>query len=255
MLLAVDVGNTHTVLALYEGSHLAHHFRIESAKGSTSDEVHVLVRQLLALAGVAPERVRGSILSSVVPELSEVLVSACRAAFRHEMLVVGPGMKTGMPILIESPREVGADRIVNSVAAFERTKSGTIVVDFGTATTFDCISPKGEYLGGAIAPGVQIAAEALFVRAAKLPRVELAKPPRAVGRNTTHAMQSGILFGYVGLVDGLVERLRAELGFPCRVLATGGLATVVHAESRAIDEVDEFLTLEGLRLLYQRNVD
>jgi type III pantothenate kinase len=255
VLLAVDVGNTHTVLALYDGARLAHHFRIGSSRGRTADELHVLLRQLLSVAGVAPSEVRGSILGSVVPELSEVLVSASRAAFGHEMLVVGPGMKTGMPILIENPREVGADRIVNSVAAFERTKSGTIVVDFGTATTFDCISPKGEYLGGAIAPGVQIAAEALFIRAAKLPRVELSKPPRAVGRNTTHAMQSGILFGYVGLVDGLVERLRTELGFPCRVLATGGLAPVVHAESRAIDEVDEFLTLEGLRLLHLRNAD
>lgn len=253
MLLAVDVGNTHTVLALYDGRRLAHSFRIESAKGRTADELSVLLHQLLALRGVAPTDVRGSILGSVVPALSEVFVAAARAMFGRDMLVVGPGIKTGMPILIENPREVGADRIVNAVAAYDRVRAGVIVVDFGTATTFDCVSPKGEYLGGAIAPGVQIAADALFTRAAKLPRIELQKPPRAVGRNTTHAMQSGILYGYVGLVDGLVDRLRAELGFACRVLATGGLAPVVKAESRTIEETDELLTLEGLRILYERN--
>jgi type III pantothenate kinase len=253
VLLAVDVGNTHTVLALYEGRRLAHSFRIESAKGRTADELSVLLQQLLSLRGVAPGDVRGSILGSVVPALSEVFVTAARATFQHEMLVVGPGIKTGMPILIDNPREVGADRIVNAVAAYERVRGGVIVVDFGTATTFDCVSPKGEYLGGAISPGVQIAADALFTRAAKLPRIELQKPPRVVGRNTTHAMQSGILYGYVGLVDGLVERLRAELGFPCRVLATGGLAPIVAAESRTIEDTDEMLTLEGLRILHERN--
>ena len=216
MLLAIDVGNTNIGFGLFEGSVLVHQFRCESARQRTADEYAVLVRQMLSLRAVDPHAVHAAIVASVVPPLSDVMLDTVRRAFAREPLLVGPGIRTGMAILYENPREVGADRIVNSVAAFERTKGGTIVVDFGTATTFDCISPKGEYLGGAIAPGVQIAAEALFVRAAKLPRVELSKPPRAVGRNTTHAMQSGILFGYVGLVDGLVERLRTELGFPCR---------------------------------------
>ena len=255
MLLVVDVGNTHTVLDLYDGERLVHDFRIETAKGRTVDEYHVLLLNLLQLTGVGPEEVDSSILASVVPSLNDVLVEAVGRAFEHEMLVVGPGIRTGMPILYENPREVGADRIVNGVAAHARHQGAVIVVDFGTATTFDCISERGEYLGGAIAPGVEISASALFSRAAKLPRAEIARPPRAVGRNTIHSMQSGIVFGYVGLVDGLVARLSEEMGTRVTVVATGGLARLIEPESDTIDEVDEYLTLEGLRLLYERNAD
>jgi type III pantothenate kinase len=256
MLLVVDVGNTNTVLGLYEGKELVNTFRIESAKGRTVDEYHVLILSLIRLAGVEPERVTASIVASVVPALSDPINSALRRAFGHKSLVVGPGIKTGMPILYENPREVGADRIVNAIAAFERVSEGQgcIVVDFGTATTFDCVSNKGEYLGGVISPGMQISAEALFSRAAKLPRAEIIKPPRAIGRNTVHSMQSGIVFGYVGLVDGLVVRLKGELGYPCKVIATGGLAVLIAPESETIEETDPDLTLEGLRILFERNV-
>lgn len=253
MLLAVDVGNTHTVLGLYEGATLVHDFRIETAKGRTMDEYHVLLLNLLQVVEVPRASVRASILASVVPTMNDTLIEAVDRAFDHEILVVGPGIKTGMPILYENPREVGADRIVNAVAAYERVGGQVIVVDFGTATTFDCISAKGEYLGGAIAPGMQISAHALFDRAARLPRTEIVQPPRAVGRNTVHSMQSGIIFGYVGLVDGLVRRLWAEMGSPCTVIATGGLARLIEPESETIDEIDEYLTLDGLRLLYERN--
>jgi type III pantothenate kinase len=253
MLLAVDVGNTNSVLGLYEGDRLVHDFRIETAKGRTTDEYLVVLSGLLNIAGVARSDVTASILASVVPSLNDIWVECVDRAFDHEMLVVGPGIKTGMPILYENPREVGADRIVNAVAAYERVKDACIVVDFGTATTFDCISAKGEYLGGSIAPGMEISANALFSRAAKLPRAEISRPPRAIGRNTIHSMQSGIVYGYVGLVDGLVARLRQEMGVECRVIGTGGLARLMEPESTTIDEVDEFLTLDGLRMLFERN--
>jgi type III pantothenate kinase len=253
MLLAVDVGNTNTVLGLYEGDQLVHDFRIETAKGRTTDEYHVLLMSLLSLAGVQRGDVHASILASVVPSLNDVFIEAIDRAFDHEILVVGPGIKTGMPILYENPREVGADRIVNAVAAYERVKDACIVVDFGTATTFDCISAKGEYLGGSIAPGMEISANALFSRAAKLPRTEIARPPRAIGRNTIHSMQSGIVFGYVGLIEGLVARLSEQMEGDVAVIATGGLARLIEPETDAIDDVDEFLTLDGLRLLYERN--
>jgi type III pantothenate kinase len=190
MLLVVDVGNTHTVLGLYDDERLVHDFRIETSKGRTSDEYQVLLLNLLELAGVKRPDVRASILASVVPSFNDTVMDAIDRAFDHDVMVVGPGIKTGMPVLYENPREVGADRIVNGVAAYERVKGAAIVVDFGTATTFDCISEKGEYLGGAIAPGMQISASALFARAARLPRSEIARPPRAIGRNTVHSMQS-----------------------------------------------------------------
>lgn len=253
MLLVADVGNTQTVLGLYEGKDLVHDFRIESSKGRTVDEYHVLLRALLDVAEVDREEVEAAIIASVVPAVTETIEGAIALAFGFDPLVVGPGIKTGMPILYENPREVGADRIVNAVAAYERVGSSCIVVDFGTATTFDCISEKGEYLGGSIAPGMNISAQALFTRAAKLPRAEIARPPKAVGRNTIHSMQSGIVFGYVGLVEGLVERLRKEMGGAKAVIATGGLAHLIEPETEVIDEVDDDLTLEGLRLLYERN--
>lgn len=253
MLLAIDVGNTQTVLGLYDGEELIRQFRIQSVRGRTADEFQVVLVNLMRVADVKPDSVTDSILASVVPSLTETVVGAVRSAFGHEIIVVGPGIKTGMPILYEIPREVGADRIVNAIAAYERVHGGVIVVDFGTATTFDCVSHRGEYLGGVIAPGVQLSADALFTKAAKLPRAEILKPPRVLGRNTVHSMQSGIIYGYVELVDGLVERLVKEMGYPCTTLATGGLASIIKSESRTIDEVVESLTLEGLRILFERN--
>jgi len=253
MLLVGDVGNTQTVLGLYDGGDLVHDFRIESTPNRTLDELHVLLRSLVEVAEVDREEIEAAILASVVPAVTETMQRAVSLAFGVEALVVGPGIKTGMSILYENPREVGADRIVNAVAAYDIVGGAVIVVDFGTATTFDVVSEKGEYLGGVIAPGIRISADALFARAAKLPRVEVAKPPRVIGRNTIHSMQSGIVYGYVGLVDGMVERIRDELGHGTAVIATGGLARLVEPESRVIERVEEFLTLDGLRLLYERN--
>ncbi|MBN9165994.1 MAG: pantothenate kinase [Myxococcales bacterium 68-20] len=255
MLLAIDVGNTNIVLGLFDGSRLVHQFRIESSRGRTADEYAVVVRELLSMRNVAASDVKGAIVASVVPPLTEPMLDLVRRAFGFEALVVGPGIKTGMSILYENPREVGADRIVNAVAAYERFHGGLIVVDFGTATTFDCVTPKGEYMGGVIAPGIQISADALFSRAAKLPRVEIQRPAKVVGRNTQHSMQSGIVYGYVGLVDGLVERIIEETAFPsCAVVATGGLARMIGPLSRTIQDVDDDLTLTGLRILHERNV-
>ena len=255
MLLAIDVGNTHTVLGLYDGMSLAQSYRIESSKGRTADEILVILLTLLDVASIPRSKIDATIIASVVPTLTDVVGSATRRAFGHEPMMVGPGIKTGMPILYDNPKDVGADRIANAVAAYERVQGAVCVVDFGTGTNFDCVSKKGEFLGGVIAPGIQISAEALFSRAARLARIPLQKPPKAIGKNTTHSVQSGIVFGYVGLVDGLVERIRAEIGEPCRVLATGGLATLIAPESKTIEAVLPDLTLEGLRILYERNRD
>jgi type III pantothenate kinase len=254
MLLAIDVGNTNIVYGLFEGKTLKHQFRVESSRGRTADEYAVVLRQLLEMHGVDPAKVDAAIIASVVPSLSEPMIDLVRKAFKKEPAVVGPGIRTGMAILYEHPREVGADRIVNAVAAYDRVNGASIVVDFGTATTFDCVSAKGEYMGGVIAPGVQISADALFSRAAKLPRVEIVKPPKVVGKNTVNSMQSGIVYGYVGLVDGIVDRLFDELAYECPVIATGGLARLIAPLSRRIGDVEDDLTLVGLRILYERNL-
>ena len=253
MLLAIDVGNTNVSFGVLERGKLLHHMRCECARQRTSDEYTILVRQMMSLYEIDHERISGAVIASVVPTLTDTMAQVVRRGFKREPLVVGPGIKTGMPILYEDPREVGADRIVNAVAGYEWAKGPVIVVDFGTATTFDCVSKKGEYLGGVIVPGVQISADALFARAARLHRVDLAVPPRAVGRNTTQSMQAGIVFGYAALVDGLCERLKRELGDDVRVVATGGLASLICSESKAVETVDHDLTLNGLWIIHERN--
>jgi type III pantothenate kinase len=253
-LLAVDVGNTNTVLGVFRGGDLFAHWRIETRASRTSDEYAVLVRSLLELEGFAWGSLDAGIISSVVPPAVFGIQRFFKQYLGAPALIVGPGIKTGMPILYENPREVGADRIVNSVAAYEQWKCGCIVLDFGTATTWDVVTPKGEYLGGIIAPGVQISADALYEHAAKLPRVEIARPPKVIGRNTVSSMQSGLLYGYAGMVDALVTRIRNEVDFPARCVATGGLAELIAAETTTIESTDELLTLKGLKILYDRNV-
>jgi type III pantothenate kinase len=254
MLLVMDVGNTNTVLGVYDEARLVAHWRLTTVRDRTVDEYGILARNLLSLARLEAAAIASIIIASVVPPLDGVLEAMARHYFGLTPLFVEPGVKTGMPILYDNPQEVGADRIVNAVAAYERFRQAVIVVDFGTATTFDAISAKGEYLGGAIAPGLSISAEALFQRAARLPRVDVRKPPRVIGRNTTHSLQSGLFFGYLALVAGILGRMRTELGEPVRTIGTGGLSAALQGElSGLLDEVDPNLTLEGLRLIHDRN--
>lgn len=255
MLLAIDVGNTHTTAGLFSERQLLHTFRFETRPSRTTDEHAVLLQQLLELRGLSARTVSEAILASVVPPVTEVLLEAVRLAFGCEALVVGPGIRTGISVVSQSSREVGADRIVNAVAVHDLVspEHGAIVVDFGTATTFDCVSPKGEFLGGAIVPGVQVSLDALVSHAAKLQPVEIVAPPSVLGRNTSHAIQSGVVYGHASLVDGLVEKLKRELPFACSVIATGGLGQVIAEHVRCFDRVEPDLTLRGLRLLHERN--
>jgi type III pantothenate kinase len=253
MLLVVDVGNTNTVLGLYDGDELVHDWRIRTVVDHTVDEYGMLIYNLYKNSRIKPRAVKDIIISCVVPTMLNILEPLCEKYFNVKPLIVGPGIKTGMPILYDNPREVGADRIVNAVAAHDKYGGDIIIVDFGTATTFDYISKKGEYIGGCITPGIMIASEALFSKTAKLPRVELSRPKSVIGKDTISSMQAGILFGYASLVDGLIDRIKAEVKSNPKVIATGGLATVIANETKSINIVDEMLTLEGLRILYNRN--
>ena len=274
MLLALDVGNTNTVLGLYKldedaapanGAEeatpprtraefkLLAHWRVTTHRTQTADEYGVLFVNLFNMSGLAVDQVRHIIISSVVPPVESTLRRVCEKYFHLQALFVEPGIKTGMPVLVDNPTELGADRLVNAIAAFERYGGPCIVVDFGTATTFDVISAKGEYLGGAISPGLGISADALFSRAARLGRVDVKRPAKVIGTNTITHLQSGMYYGYIGLVDGIIERMAAELGTQPRVIATGGLARTISGDSRFIATIDDMLTLDGLRILFERN--
>ncbi|HUA92368.1 MAG TPA: type III pantothenate kinase [Terracidiphilus sp.] len=257
MLLALDVGNTNTVLGLYrldgEKPDLAAHWRVTTHRARTVDEYGVLFINLFELNGMTASHVTHIIVASVVPPVDSTLRRVCEQYFHIEPMFVEPGIKTGMPMLVDNPTELGADRLADSVAAYVRYGGPCIVVDFGTATKFEVISARGEYLGGAIAPGLGLSADALFSRAARLTRVDIKRPAKVIGTNTVGHLQSGIFFGYIGLVDGIIERILNELGAEPRIVATGGLARMIAPDSRYIQEIDDMLTLDGLRILFERN--
>jgi type III pantothenate kinase len=257
VLLAIDVGNTNIVLGVFRGTELVHSWRVTTWRDRTADELGILVTSLCTYHGINREAISGIVMASVVPPLTGTTIAMVREYFGREPLNLEPGVNSGMPILYDNPREVGADRVVNGVAAYEQYgragQRAVIVVDFGTATTFDAVSARGEYLGGVICPGPQISADALFQRAAKLPRIDVHKPERVIGTNTVASMQAGLFWGYVDMVEGLVKRIKTELGGDPAVVATGGLASTVAPETRLIDHVDPELTLRGLRIVWERN--
>jgi type III pantothenate kinase len=254
MLLCIDVGNTNIVLGIFQNDTLLKNWRIRTERDMTSDELGILINNLFLPAHLEVGSITDVIISCVVPPLLSAFREFCHLLFDREPIIVGPDLNTGMPINYDNPREVGADRIVNAIAAYHKYRTGLIVVDFGTATTFDYISPEGNYEGGAIAPGILISAEALFQKASKLPRVEIfAKPKTVIAKETMSSINSGLIYGYAGLVDGIVDRIKKQTGFDLTIIATGGLASLIQSEAKSIDHIEEFLTLEGLKILYHLN--